>query len=71
LIGDLNAPNLQWLSGLFDKNVILYKIKGDAIYTSTCPYGVTQYVPTDSFLDPVPVIPNLSAHFMLQLLLSS
>ena len=49
----------------------LFKIKGDAIHTSTCPFDLTQCIPTDSCLDPVPTIPILSAHCLLPLLLSS
>jgi hypothetical protein len=41
------------------------------IYTLTCPFGLTQYVPTDSCLDPVSVTPILSAHCLLPLVLSN
>jgi len=40
----------------------LFKIKSNEIYTLCCPFGLTQYVPTDSCLDPVPTIPILSEH---------
>jgi hypothetical protein len=54
-----------------NKLSFLFKIKLDAICTSNCPFGPTQYVPNDSCLDPVSVIPILSAHCLLPLVLSS
>jgi len=46
---------------------LLFKIKIDAICTSTCPFGPSQSVPTD----PVSAVPILSAHCLLPLVLSS
>jgi len=55
LIGDFSAPNFHWLSVFPYQSVILFTIKVDTIYTSTRPFGLTQYLPTD----PVSAIPIL------------
>ena len=39
----------------------LFRIKSDAIYTLLFLLGLSQYVPTDSCLEPVPIIPFLFA----------
>ena len=67
MIGDFSATNIHQLCCLPYLTVILFKIKGDTICTSPCPFGLTQYIPTD----PVPAIPILSAHCLLPLVLSS
>jgi hypothetical protein len=66
LIGYSSAADFHKLSGLPYQTVVLFKIKGDTIRTSTCPFGLTQYVPTD----PVSTIAVLSAHCLLPLVLS-
>jgi hypothetical protein len=45
--------------------------KVDAIFISTSPFVLTQYIPTDSCLDPVPVMSVLSARCLLQMVVSS
>jgi len=50
-----------------NQTVLSFEIKGAAFCTSIRPIGLTQYVPTDTFL----VIPILSAHSLLPLVLSS
>jgi hypothetical protein len=45
LLGDFNAPGFKWESGtLLPKSHFCSKLKGDAIYTSTCFLGLRQYV---------------------------
>jgi hypothetical protein len=64
--GYFSAANFHLFICLPNQTVLSFKIKGDATCTSIRPFGLTQYVPTDTF----PVIPILSAHCLLQLLLS-
>jgi hypothetical protein len=72
LVGYFSAANLHWLSGLPLSNSHIYsKLKTIQFTPQLVPFGLTQYVPTDSRLDPVSVIPILSAHCLLPLVLSS
>ena len=70
LVSYVSVANFQLLSGMPYQS-FLFKIKGPTVYTLTIPCGLTQYVPTDSCLDPVSAIPMLQAHCLLPLLLSS
>jgi hypothetical protein len=71
LIGYISAANFHWLSGLLLSNCHFYsKLKAIQFTTQIAPFGLTQYVPTDSYLDPVSVIPVLSEHCLLPLLSS-
>jgi hypothetical protein len=48
LLGDFNVPSFDWKSGLPRENCQFYsKLRGDAIYTSTCFLGVEQCVDAD------------------------
>jgi hypothetical protein len=48
LSGDFNVPRLDWESGLLCENCQFYsKLRGEAIYTSTCFLGLGQCVDAD------------------------
>jgi hypothetical protein len=52
LIGDFNVPNFDRERSLSLPNCYFYsKLKGDAVFTSTCLLGLTQHLLTDSSLD--------------------
>jgi hypothetical protein len=54
LMGDLNIPNFDLERGLPLLNSHSYsKLKGDAVDTSACLLGLTQFLVTDNSLDPV------------------
>jgi hypothetical protein len=47
MVGDFNAPGFDWKSGLSLPNSHYYsKLKGDAIYTSTCLLNLNQCIDT-------------------------
>jgi hypothetical protein len=48
LLGDFNVPGFDWESGLPRENCQFYsKLRGEAIYTSTCFLGLGQCVDAD------------------------
>jgi hypothetical protein len=47
MVGDFNVPGFDWKSGMFLRNSHYYsKLKGDAIYTSTCLPNLNQRIDT-------------------------
>jgi hypothetical protein len=54
MVGDLNAPDFDWKSGLSMPNSHYYsRLKGDAIYTSTCLLNLNQCIDTVGSSNPL------------------